>query len=170
VRKSAVVMIALVVGMLGVGAVAGAAVLSPTKVSAGVHKAKHPAYTYTTSGKITYPSKYCLPGQTAPNYCVALTNPTVCNGKVSLTVKLGSDALLAASKKTIARATGKVSSKCTYSITTKFKSKLFTAKHSFSKGAKGSTVKVSFAAKFLGNAVLNAKSARTQTITAKILP
>jgi hypothetical protein len=168
VRKPAVVLVGLLAALLCFAAVASAGLLSPTKVSVGVKTAKHPAYTYTTTGKITFPSKYCLPGTTTPNYCVGLTNAAVCNGKVSLTIKMGKKSLLAASKKTIARSTGKVSSKCTYSIKTKFKSKLFTAKHA--KGAKGAKVKVTFAVKFLGNALLNAKSASTHTVTAKIIP
>jgi hypothetical protein len=149
-------------------AVASAGIISPTKVSVKVHKAKHPAYTWTTTGRITYPHKYCLPGTTSAAYCVPLTAAGVCKGRVSLTVKLGKDRLLAASGKTIKRTTGRVKSNCTYSIRTKFKTKLFTAKHAFAHGAKGSTVKVTFAVRFLGNVVLNPKSARKQTVKAKV--
>ncbi|MDQ6776559.1 MAG: hypothetical protein M3071_10180 [Actinomycetota bacterium] len=168
-RKPAVVLMGLLGAMLCFGAVASAGVLSPTKVSAGVHKAKHPAYSYTTSGRISYPSQYCLPGTTGANYCVALTAKAVCSGRVSLAVKLGKDSLLASSNATIARASGKVSSTCTYSIKTKFAARLFTAKHRFVAHAKGASVRVSFAVKFLGNSVLNPRSAGTQTVGAKVL-
>lgn len=165
-RKPAAVLMALLAGMLCLAGVAGAGELSPTKVSAAVHKL--PAHSYTVTGRITYPPKYCLPG-TGSSYCVPLTAKKVCSGRVSLTVKLGADALLAASKKTVARASGRVSSTCTYSIKTKFKAKLFTAKHAFAPHAKGSSVKVSFAVKFLGNTVLNPKSAKTQTVSASLI-
>lgn len=168
-RKPAVVLMGLLAAMLCLGAVASAGVVAPTKVSAGVHKAKHPAYTYTTTGRITYPSQYCLPGMTGSNYCGTLTAKAVCSGRVSLTVKVGKDSLLGASKKTIARASGKVSATCTYSIKTKFKANLFKAKHAFAKRAKGSTAKVSFSVKFLGNAALNPLSARSQTVSIKVV-
>jgi hypothetical protein len=165
-RKPAVGLI-LLGAMLCFGAVASAGVTAPTNVSAGVKKAKHPAYTYTTSGRISIPSQYCLPGTTGSSYCVPLTAAD-CAGRVSLTVKFSKDALLAASKKTVARASGKVSSKCTYSIKTTFKTKLFTAKKRFARHAKGSSVEVSFAVRFLGNTILNPRSAGTRTVSAAV--
>jgi hypothetical protein len=168
VRKPTVVMIGLAAVMLCFAALASAGVVAPTKVSAGVHKAKRPALTYTTTGRITYPRRYCLAGTTSSAYCVTLTAKKVCNGRVSLTVKLGKDPLLAASNKTIARASGKVKSNCTYSIKTKLKTKPFAAKKSFAAHAKGATVKVSFGIRFLGNAVLNPRNARTQTVKVSV--
>ena len=165
--KLAIALIGLVATMLSFGGVASAGVVSPLEVTAHVQKAKHPAFTFTTTGRITFPSQYCLPGTTSSAYCVPLT-AAVCAGKVSLTVKLDKDRLLAHSNKIIKRTTARVKSNCTYSITTKFNAKVFAAKHHFGARDKGASVKVSFAVKFLGNVVLNPKSARTQTVKVKL--
>jgi hypothetical protein len=168
VRKPAAVLIGLLAGMLCFGAVAVAGIVPLVRVTAHVHTASRPSYTYTTTGSITPPSQYCLPGTTAAAYCVTLTPSAVCTGRVSLTVKLSRDKLLSRSNKTIKRTSGRLRSNCTFSIKTGFPKKYFTSKHPYGAHASGTKVKVSFAVRYLGNVVLSAKSARTQTVTAKV--
>jgi hypothetical protein len=172
VRKPAAVLLGLLAAMLCFGAVASAGIITPTKISASVapkHQIRHPPYTFTTSGKITFPSVYCAPGVTNIAYCVVVTPAEACSGKVSLKVKLGADSILDDAGKTIKTTTGKVSSTCTYSIKVKFPNKDFTASQPYVPHQKGSYVHVSFFAKFLGNPVLNGKTARTQNVVAKLL-
>jgi hypothetical protein len=170
VRKPAVVLMGLLAAMLCFGAVASAGIINPTKVGASVsprHIKKAP-YTFTTSGKITFPTSYCPPGNSNPAYCVPITAAEACTGKVSLKIVLGKDPILADAKKTIKKTTGKVSSKCTYSIKTKLPKKDFKATSTYTPHQKGAYVHVAMVVKFLGNTVLNPASAHTQTVIAKL--
>jgi hypothetical protein len=173
VRKPAAVLLGVLVALLCFGAVAGATgSVPPIKVSASVsprHQIAHPPYTFTTTGRITFPTVYCPPGTTNPAYCTAITAKKACTGKVSLSVSLGRDPILADAKKTIQKTTGKVSNKCTYSIKSKFRKSDFTATSHYVPHQRGSYVYVSFHVKFLGNSVLAAKQARTQNVVAKLI-
>jgi hypothetical protein len=177
VRKPAAVTLGVLVALLCFGAVASAGIINPVKVSASVspsHQIKNPPYTFTTSGKITFPSYICPPGTPKPipgqtNTCAAITAKEACSGKISLSVTLGKDAILADANKTIKKTSGKVSGKCTYSIKTKFPKSDFTAKAPYAPHTAGEYVHVSFHVKFGGNKVLNGKSARTQNVVAKLI-
>ena len=176
-RKPAAVTLGLLVALLCFGAVASAGIINPIKVSASVsphHQISNPPYTFTTSGKITFPSYYCPPGTKKPipgqtNTCASITAKEACSGKISLSVSLGRDPILADAKTTIAKTGGKVSSKCTYSIKTKFPTADFTASQTYVPHEKGIYVYVSFHVKFQGNKVLNAQKARTQNVIAKLI-
>ncbi|HWF50825.1 MAG TPA: hypothetical protein VG294_09320 [Solirubrobacteraceae bacterium] len=169
-RKPVAVLLGSLAVVLCFGAVASAGIITPSKVSASVsphHVTKAP-YTFTTHGTITFSPLYCPPGTTNVAYCTTITKAEACSGKVSLKVKLGPDPILADADTTIKSTTGKVSSNCTYSIKTKFSTKDFTATKIYSAHEKGVYVKVKFSVKFLGNTVLNPKSANTQTVIAKL--
>jgi hypothetical protein len=172
VRKYVAVPLGLLVAVLCFGAVANAAgIITPTKVSASVspRHVNGPPYTFVTSGTIRFNPIYCPPGTTNPAYCTVITAKEACTGKISLKVGLGRDPLLADAKKTIDSTGGKVSSKCTYSIKTKLRKSDFTATTAFRPHQFGAHVFVHFKVKFQGNSVLNAKTARTQYVVAKVL-
>jgi hypothetical protein len=158
----------LLVAMLLIGAVAIAATIPPSYVSASVsprHKLGAP-YKFTTSGAIHY--RRCPHGVTKHNYCVDVPPGQACKGAMSLAVKLGPDPLLVDQNKTILTTSGGVSSKCTYSITTTIRKSELTATSRYKPHQKGSYVFVSFLAKFGGNKVLSAKGARQQNVVAKL--
>jgi len=170
VRKPAAVLLGSLVALLCFGAVASAGIITPTKVSASVSPpyVKAAPYTFVTSGTITFPSLYCPAGTTNPAYCTTITKAEACRGKVSLKVKLGADPILGDAGSTIKSTTGKVSSKCTYSIKTKFPKSDFTATQIYVPHQKGAFVRVKMSVNFLGNTLLNAKAAKTQTVIAKL--
>jgi hypothetical protein len=160
----------MLAAMLCFGAVVSAGIITPTKVSANVSP-KHVGgapYTFKTTGTISFNPVYCPAGTTNPAYCITITKGEACSGKVSLKVALGSDPLLADAGKTIKSTTGKVDASCNYSIKVKLPKSDSTAKKKFKGSAKGSSVKVKFSVKFLGNVVLNPASAKTATATAKL--
>jgi hypothetical protein len=169
VRKPATVLMGLLVAMLLIGAVAAvAATITPNYVSASVsprHKNQAP-YTFTTSGAIHY--RRCPHGVTKHNYCVSLPPGQTCTGTMGVDVKLGPDPLLVDQNKTIMSASGKVSSKCTYSITTTIPKSELTGTSRYRPHERGSYVYVSFSVKFGGNRVLRAKGARQQNVVAKL--
>jgi len=173
VRKPAAVLLGVLVALLCFGAVADATgIINPIKVSASVsprHQISKPPYTFTTSGRITFPTLLCPPGTTNPAYCTTITAKEACGGKVSLKVTLGKDPILADANKTIKRTTGKVSGKCTYSIKAKFPKSDFRATKHYFAHEKGSYVHVSFHVSYLGDSVLKPKTARTQNVIAKLL-
>ncbi len=169
-RKRVAVLLGLVAAMLCFGAVAIAGIITPTKVSASVsprHLLGAP-YTWVTSGKITFRSLYCPNGTTNPAYCAQITKQQACRGRVSLKVRIGRDPILGDANTTIRNTTGRVSSQCTYNIKTKFPTSDFTATRIYRRHTRGKYVKVTFSVKFLGNSILNAKSARPQNVVAKL--
>ncbi|MDQ6776560.1 MAG: hypothetical protein M3071_10185 [Actinomycetota bacterium] len=173
-RKPVAVLLGSLVAILCFGAVASAGIITPTKVTASVSRpyTPHAPYTFVTSGRIIFSSLYCPPGLTSPAYCAKygaiLTKQEVCRGRVSLKVKLGRDPILGDAGSTIRSTTGRVSSQCTYVIKTKFPKSDFTATKIYRPHDRGVFVRVKFSVKFLGNTLLNARSARTQTVIAKL--
>jgi hypothetical protein len=158
----------LVVAMLLIGAVAVAATIPPSYVSASVsprHKLGAP-YTFTTRGAIHY--RRCPHGVTKHNYCVDVPPGQACKGTMALDVKLGPDPLLVDQNKTILTTTGDVSPQCTFSITTTIPKSELTGTSRYKPHQKGSYVFVSFVAKFRGNKVLSALGARQQNVVAKL--
>jgi len=171
VRKYAAVPLGLLVAALCFGAVASAGIITPIKVSASVsprHIITGAPYTYTTSGSIRFNPIYCPPGTTNPAYCTVITAKEACSGKVTLKVGLGKDVLLTDAKTTVKKSGGKVNSKCGYKIKIKIPTKDLTATSTYVPHQKGSYVFVNFRVKFQGNSILNAKSARTQYVVAKL--
>jgi hypothetical protein len=172
VRKPAAVLLGSLAAMLCFGAVASAGIIMPTKVSASVsppHQIADPPYTFTTSGTITFRRRHCPPGTTNPAYCTTITDRDACHGKVSLTVKLGDDPLLADASTIIKTTTANVDGDCTYSIKITFPKSDFTANTRYAPHANGAYVHASFMVSFLGNTVLDPEDARTQTVVAKLL-
>ncbi|MDQ6806701.1 MAG: hypothetical protein M3065_17445 [Actinomycetota bacterium] len=169
-RKRVAVLLGLLAAMLCFGAVANAGIITPTKVSASVspHHRLGAPYNFVVRGSIRFPKLYCPPGTTNPAYCTIITNAHACRGKVSLTVDLGKDPILAAAESQIASTEARVSQQCTYKIRLHFPESDFTATHRYVPHEKGSYVKVRFHVKFLGNTVLNAKGAKTQKVVAKL--
>lgn len=169
-RKPAAVLIGPLVAMLCIGAVANAAgVIPTTSMSASVsprHALKAP-YTFTTSGAIHY--RRCPHGVTKKNYCSSIPpGHQTCPGTVSLAVMLGPDPILADAGTTVLTTSGKTSDKCTYSITVTIPKADLTATVRYRPHQRGSYVYVSFLARFHGNSVLTAKSARQQNVVAKL--
>ena len=167
-RKPAVALTVLLVGMLGLGAAAIASTITPSYVSASVsprHVLRVP-YTFTTSGAIHY--RRCPHGTTKHNYCVDVPAGQACKGSLSLDVKLGADPLLADAGKKVLSTSGGVSKHCTYSITTTLPTSVLTATSRFRRRQKGAYVYLTFSARFDGNSVLSPKSARRQNVVARL--
>jgi hypothetical protein len=184
VRKPAAVLLGTLVALLCFGAVASATsskgskgYIKPIKVSASVfppHQIFKPPYTFTVSGRITFNPYVCPPGEKPPppgttNTCIIVTAKQACYGKVSLYVALGRDPILLLARHRIFGTYGKVSGKCTYSISTTFPKPKFTATKFYFPHEFGSYIFVAFHVRFGGNAVLKAKSARTQYVVAKLI-
>jgi hypothetical protein len=103
-------------------------------------------YTFTTRGTLQAPNVNCPPGTTDPDYCTPIRKADACAGKVSIKYKKGS--------KTVSSRRAGISSKsCTYKSTTRFKA-----------GRVSGKLKV--VVRFLGNRVLQPRSAKTQTVRA----
>jgi hypothetical protein len=81
---------------------------------------------------------------------------------------LGPDPILADAGTTVLTTSGKTSDKCTYSITVTIPKADLTATVRYRPHQRGSYVYVSFLARFHGNSVLTAKSARQQNVVAKL--
>ena len=158
-RKPAAVLLGTLVALLCFGAVASATsskgskgYIKPIKVSASV-----------------FPPGEKPPPPGTTNTCIIVTAKQACYGKVSLYVTLGRDPILLLARHRIFGTYGKVSGKCTYSISTTFPKPKFTATKFYFPHEFGSYIFVAFHVRFGGNAVLKAKSARTQYVVAKLI-
>jgi hypothetical protein len=173
VRKLRVV--AVLVGLLGVSlvavGVANAVQRSRPSVTARVAPSRinAPPFAWTTFGSLVLPKQVCPNGATVFPYCEP-TPASACSGKMSLTVKLGRNPLLADSGKKVASKSLSLRS-CGYSFDTKLPKSVFTSKKKVNnfKRSGDTTVKVSFSVSYGGNSLLTGASARTRTAVAAVI-
>jgi len=173
--------VAVVVGLLAVSLVAvdmaGAAGFVPTTNVVARVLPKHinpPSikkanYTWHVHGNITYPSYYCPNGTHNPPYCARVPKSSACKGKITYTVRMGSDKLLAASGKKIGSGSTTLRGNCTYKFSKHFRTSLFISRHRLKNDKTIRHLGVLFYVHFAGNSVLTARNARVQTVIAKVL-
>jgi hypothetical protein len=164
---------AVLVALLGVSLVGAASaagpLIAPIKVTARVlpkHINSGP-YIWHTTGRIILPPLICPAGTTDPKYCRA-TTPGDCAGRMTLTVKVGKDKLLAASGKQIAFQHITITD-CNYEFVTHVDASVYTAKHPLKNSSTIRHTTLILYVRFLGNALVAAESARVQRVIGKVL-
>ena len=145
--KRLTVALAALFAVLALGAVAQGQSSNraiPNKLTATTKpkRDKTAPYTFTTRGTLQAPNVNCPPGTTDPDYCTPISRAKACTGKVSIKFKKGT--------KTKSSRTASIKSNCTYK----------------SKVTLKATGKYKVVVRFQGNAVLQPRSARTQTVRA----
>jgi hypothetical protein len=172
-RKFVALLTGVLVASAAIVGVAFAAQRASSKISAQVtprqispSSTKKANYTWKGRGTLTY-GKYCPNGTSVFPYCETLPKSKACKGKVTWFAKLGSSNLLADSNQRIGSGNAPISANCKYVFSHHFPTSDFVVKKS-KKGQSGH-VAVSFHVTFTGNSFLKSSSARTQTVTAKVL-
>jgi hypothetical protein len=166
---AAVLVASLTMSLVGAASAAGP-LIAPIKVTARVlpkHINTGGPYIWHVTGMIILPAMICPAGTTDPKYCQP-TTPADCVGTMSLIIKVGKDKLVADSGKQIGHLFSRTVG-CNFAFTTHIKNSVYTAKHPLAHDAPIRHTTLILYARFLGNALVSAKSARVQRVIGKVL-